>query len=382
MLQHLRNRILFLYTSGRKERIEKAIEGEAPLEFLYGYTHFKENGKNVDYMETNYLRPPKLSLEYWRLRNLNKAFARDVGIGSRSHFFVNQIQNLNRYDVFIATTDSIALGLAHHKKKGRLKGEIIYLNMGLAGVLDKLKQVNNEAYQERKENCGVLLGHCRKVVSLGKGEHGFFDTQYPELEDKFVFIPFGIDTDFWRPSGISARNAEPYILFVGNDLNRDFELLLNIASNCSDMRFKFVTSRLSPSVCPRNVELISGKWQSAILSDQGLRSLYGRCMMVIIPLKESLQPSGQSVALQAMACGKPVVITKTRGFWDLSEFEDNKHLVFCELNNLEEWVRKISSLIEDDEFRSLLWSESRKLVKEKYNSRNFSEKLAKMSFLT
>ena len=38
--------------------------------------------------------------------------------------------------------------------------------------------------------------------------------------------------------------------------------------------------------------------------------------MTIIPLKNSIQPSGQSVALQSMACGTPVVITETFGFWD------------------------------------------------------------------
>jgi glycosyltransferase involved in cell wall biosynthesis len=380
VLRHQKNRILFLYTSGRRERIEKSAKGEAPLEFLYGYSYFKENGEDVDYMETNHLRPPRFSLEYWRLRNLNKAFARDVGIGSRSHFFVNQIQTLNRYDVFIATTDSIAMGLAHHKKRGRLRGEIIYLNMGLAGALNKLKQVNNGAYQKYSKQCGVLLGQCKKIVSLGTGEYEFFVDQFPELKDRFVFIPFGIDTDFWRPSGISANNVEPYILFVGNDLNRDFELLLNIASNCSDLHFKFVTSRLSPSVCPRNVELISGKWQSTILSDQGLRSLYGRCMTVIIPLKESLQPSGQSVALQSMACGKPVIITKTRGFWDLNDFEEGRQLIFCEANDLEEWMRKISSLNRDLTLRDRLGTNSRKLVKEKYSSRNYSEKLARASF--
>ena len=35
-----------------------------------------------------------------------------------------------------------------------------------------------------------------------------------------------------------------------------------------------------------------------------------------MPLVETLQPSGQSVALQSMSMGLPVLITKTEGFWD------------------------------------------------------------------
>ena len=140
-----------MYTSGRKERIEKAARGEAPREFLYGYTYFKEYGYDVSYLETDYFRPPRLRFEHWRLKGNNEQFTKEVGIGNRSHFFVNQINTINNYNYLIATTDSIALGLAHHKKKGKLKGEIIYLNMGLAGALEKLKRKNNGRYEKYKK---------------------------------------------------------------------------------------------------------------------------------------------------------------------------------------------------------------------------------------
>ena len=52
--------------------------------------------------------------------------------------------------------------------------------------------------------------------------------------------------------------------------------------------------------------------------------VYKKSGLTIIPLKNSYQPSGQSVTLQSMAVGTPVMITKTDGFWDLNSFANNK----------------------------------------------------------
>ena len=47
-----------------------------------------------------------------------------------------------------------------------------------------------------------------------------------------------------------------------------------------------------------------------------LKEIYDKSFISLIPLKDSLQPSGQSVALQSMSMMVPVIITKTVGFWD------------------------------------------------------------------
>jgi len=70
------------------------------------------------------------------------------------------------------------------------------------------------------------------------------------------------------------------------------------------------------------VELLSGDWKESILSDIEIRKLIQKSRLVILPLKKTFQPSGQSVALQTMACGKPVIISKTDGFWDPENFSN------------------------------------------------------------
>ena len=44
-------------------------------------------------------------------------------------------------------------------------------------------------------------------------------------------------------------------------------------------------------------------------------------------MKDSLQPSGQSVTLQSMSLGIPVLISKTVGFWDFSKFRDEENII-------------------------------------------------------
>ena len=59
-------------------------------------------------------------------------------------------------------------------------------------------------------------------------------------------------------------------------------------------------------------------------------TLYHDADLTIIPLIDTLQPSGQSVALQSIVCGTPVLITKTSGFWDPTKFKNKINIMFFE----------------------------------------------------
>jgi glycosyltransferase involved in cell wall biosynthesis len=74
---------------------------------------------------------------------------------------------------------------------------------------------------------------------------------------------------------------------------------------------------------------------------------YDKAKLTFIPLKESLQPSGQSVTLQSMARGVPVMITNASGFWDRLNYEHNKNILFIEENNAENWALNIKNFSKD-----------------------------------
>ena len=58
-----------------------------------------------------------------------------------------------------------------------------------------------------------------------------------------------------------------------------------------------------------------------------MREAFRSAAVVVVPVKDVPQPSGQSVTLQASACGRPVVLTRTRGLWDPEALRDGENVL-------------------------------------------------------
>ena len=130
---------------------------------------------------------------------------------------------------------------------------------------------------------------------------------------------------------INQKDKLQNLLFIGNDINRDFDLLFKIASSFENYHFTIVTENKGKNFDQlKNVNLLEGNWRNSYLKDSEILNLYHFADLVILPIKQSSQPSGQSVALQAMSSGTPVMITKTSGFWDFQAFQDNENIFFVE----------------------------------------------------
>ena len=84
-------------------------------------------------------------------------------------------------------------------------------------------------------------------------------------------------------------------------------------------------------------------------------------------MKRSTQPSGQSVALQSMSIGVPVMITDTEGFWDHKSFNNNQELFLIKENNLELWASKIRLVFSDELRLDLVSKNARELINKKFS---------------
>ena len=87
---------------------------------------------------------------------------------------------------------------------------------------------------------------------------------------------------------------------------------------------------------------------------------------------ESLVASGQSVAMQSMATGTPVVISKTLGFWDFENFIDQESIFFTKENSVESWVEQIDTIYKDYELLDKVAKNGQNLINEKFNLTEFS----------
>jgi len=208
----------------------------------------------------------------------------------------------------------------------------------------------------------------KKLMFLGDGELRRAKSIHPKNIDKFLLFPFSVDTDFWSHQKNSKALKSGYILFVGNDSNRDPETFLKIVKELDYIEFKAVTNISSILDADfKNLTVHKGSYGSSDLSDSELRDIYSNAKLVILPLKNSNQPSGQSVTLQAMSCGKPVMISKTDGFWEEEKFINNREIFFVSNNQVTDWVKNIKTIYNDEKSLKKIEKNALELVRNNYN---------------
>ena len=220
-----------------------------------------------------------------------------------------------------------------------------------------------------------LFKYIQRVIFISEAEYVSAKNQFPGFTNSFFYNPFGVDSKFWTKTTIDKNDEENFILFIGNDLNRDYEFLLKLIEEMPDLRFKIISNRLVKNNFDfKNAELINGDWHSEEISDSKIREYYSSAFLTIIPLKNSIQPSGQSVCLQSMLCETPVLISKTDGFWNPNNLINNEHL-YIQKTDIKRWKETIYNLSQNEKLMVEIQQNAKKLVLEKYTVQNFTEKL-------
>ena len=122
-----------------------------------------------------------------------------------------------------------------------------------------------------------LIGYIKifdKFFFLSEIEYNFALNVYSERKSKFYYMPFAVDNNFWNFT--NSLDNRKKILFVGNDLKRDYLSIVNIATEMQDYEFIFVTERLDNIEMPKNVTLHKSSWRSNKLTDKQLREIYNQ----------------------------------------------------------------------------------------------------------
>ncbi len=359
-----KNKLTYVFGHGRLEKIIN--NNYEAREFFYSYFHFKNVNKKIEIIEMvqekEIVRGAKLILRFIdkvlrKISNLPFYFCEIVS-------FKNFKTILNSEKVLI-TNDRLAVSLLPIIIFCKLfsNTEFYVIIMGLYS-----KNKDRRLIKIIQKLIITLLENLvSKLIFLGKGELDYAkEVSTNKHKSKFVFLPFSVDFEFWNQGNLNNVNSNQ-ILFIGNDGNRDYNFVQEIAKELPQFTFLFISKNINEKSLNDNSKLIRGSWNNYELTDSELRKIYKNSFAVILPLKESYQPSGQSVSLQAMASGVPVIITKTNGFWDYDKFENQKHIIFCKDNNISEWRNTINNLNQNNILYKELVFNARKLVSESYN---------------
>lgn len=157
--------------------------------------------------------------------------------------------------------------------------------------------------------------HISKIALHAKRQHEIGEKEIGIPAEQLALVPWQVDPDFWRPRPVPE---ERLICSAGLEC-RDYPVLMR-AVDGMDVRVVIGASShwskrhnsAEDADMPENVEVSAFDFVT-------LRDLYARSMMVVVPLENVDFQAGITTILEAMAMGKPVIVTATRGQTDVVE---------------------------------------------------------------
>lgn len=350
-------KVLYFFKSGRKQRLLDPSSN--PTEFFYGYQQLINSGLSVELFDEDELA---LQGNQWRVtRKGISQFARVTGINVQVLGRLLQSAILNRvkdFEFIIATTNTFGIHLAFLKRVGLLHGKLIFIPMGL--------YVSHEKFPKPQLYRWLFRDITLAVIS--KGEFAYLEKILGANYD-LRYLPFGVDHRFWEPNDkpASQRSAgEAYVLSVGNDRHRDYSTLVRAWKEEYPL-LKIITRLSIEPPLPDNVQVIAGDWRQQLLTDAQIRELFQNSLFVILPLKETIQPSGQSACLQAMACGKAVILSNIQGLWDRELMVNRQNCLLVTPEVTEELQAATETLLQQPKLAESLGHQARQMVVEHLN---------------
>lgn len=353
-------RVLYVFRGGRKKHFANYLEGQGGDEFLYGLHHFDPDRFQVTFVEGD---DPETMAPLAKWRRLIYFIGGKVGIGFSLHIVLGHLDKFKAAQVVLTPTDTCGLPVAWLKRRGIIQAKLVYISQGLTDRLDRMSRFSPWRSVFHRTH-RWLLGAVDRLLVVGEGATEPLE-RFLDLEPGSVgVVPFGVDTEFWSPAEAPVR--EDYLLSIGSDQGRDYPTLLK----ATDRPTRLVTRLAIPP------ELKGGQVEvGSEYTDLELREMLRRARLVIVPLQDITQPSGQSSALQAMACSRPVILTRTRGLWERARMVHGRNCWLVEPGDPEGLGRAIEHLWANPGLAEELGREALKTAREIYDSRPFAARL-------
>ncbi len=164
------------------------------------------------------------------------------------------------------------------------------------------------------------------------------------------------------------------MLAIGNDGHRDWETLVR-AAPAIDAEIRILTRHPRPASLPENVRWEPADWHRRLLSDEDVREAFRAAAAVAVPVKDVPQPSGQSVTLQASACARPVVLSRTRGLWDPDGLRDGENVLLVPPGDPEALAEALRRVLADRRLADGLGRAARASVEATAGVEGYAERL-------
>ncbi|WP_132111358.1 glycosyltransferase family 4 protein [Actinocrispum wychmicini] len=152
------------------------------------------------------------------------------------------------------------------------------------------------------------LDRMEAVFVQSRGMLPVLQSEWGVPSSKLRFVPFGVDGSWFRP--LTTGIDRDLVASVGDDPHRDHPTLIKAVS---EVRRGRPGTRLELAT-QLDVDLPGelGVLHRGHLGPRR-RRFYGRAAVVAVATQPNVHGSGMSVILEAMACGRPYVVTASEG---------------------------------------------------------------------
>jgi glycosyltransferase involved in cell wall biosynthesis len=352
----------------RSIRLEGLGQGDIPKDFFYGYPHLIEAGYKVQLIDTR--KDPDSMMGKCMLWSQYYA-SRLLGLGFNTERVAAVENDLRQADLAVSFTDAFSLSMGFRKTRDSSMPMLIGGFHGLSDLEEFAKPIFRPLVRRiiRKSLSG--LDH---IFFFGPGDRGRACEMYELDASKTSLFEFGIDLDFWCPA--NAPYIPDGILAVGSDSKRDYETLIK-APTTENIH---IVTRLNLERYQKrtNVKILKGSWEGSKITDLVLRDMYRKSLAVVVPLLNVWQPSGYSVTLQAMACGKPVVLSDIKGLWDRDVFQSGVNCILVRPGDPQAVGQAVSKLRHDEKLRVSMGIAARETAVKMFGIKRMENALQKL----
>ena len=291
--------IFFAFRDAPERRSALAQPPGAPERYrLFGLDELEARGARISH---NLERPGPPPLWAGAVGGVvNGVLYRLGGYGGDFASVLGSLRAVNSADVVFSTVDTVGIPLLLLKRAGIVRTPLVYTAIGLPERLVQLRGTRMRRLYVR------ALSGARAIVSYAESEVAWLRDWLGSDQPPVLFVPFGVDTKAFQPT--RAREPDVDVVSVGADPRRDFELLLRVAARRPELTFRIVASGDRARTLrnlPANVTL-----ETDIPLEQVHDRLAG-ARVVALPVRDNSYSGATTTLLQAMAMGKPVVVSRT-----------------------------------------------------------------------
>jgi glycosyltransferase involved in cell wall biosynthesis len=329
---------------------------------LYGIDQLPPRGVEVQHNLKRLGRPP-----LWA-RAADKAINRALyGLGGYGGDFASVLTSLrqaNAADVVLSTVDTVGIPLVLLKRARLLRRPLVYTSIGLP---ERLVQLRGK--RMRRLYKGALRG-AAAILAYSEQEAQWLRDWLEPGGGAVVFLPFAVDVQAFRPE--PGRTPTADVVAVGADPRRDFDLLVEVASRHPELSFTIVASAeraRSFVALPPNVAV------EVDLPADETRARLADARVVALPVRENSYSGATTVLLQAMALGKPVVVSRTAAIATGYELEDGVNCRLVEPGDVAAFERAILQTLTGADAAVALGTRARQTVERSFSWERYTEAL-------